>query len=234
MDEDYVQSNYFLSTMDIGSYNVLTLTRFEPISTTCTSLPSGSWFHVIHFCSSFDFLTIFLKGMGRELSIVECRFGDITIKFGNVHLESLDKEQDSQAIRVRQLDQIFPLLGDAVPSFLCGDFNFDGNARNSKEESRIPHQWQDMAADKTQNTLGVNYPSKKHPPGRFDRMLLRQPQGEAQVLSRNSWNVFGDQPLADNGERSPQPEASFFYRRGPYISDHLGLCARFVRFIGRK
>ncbi len=118
--------------------------------------------------------------MGRNLSLVQfdaCGGASqghdgALVTVCNVHLESLDQ---GAGRRVEQLVRIFPIISSvcngASPVVLCGDFNYNANNANQKEEACIPAaEWQDLSLDR-KTTIGDNFPSKKYPPARFDRMV---------------------------------------------------------------
>lgn len=203
-NDPWVQRTYCFSTRVINGYGALTLTRFEPTRV-----------------DTHPLVTV----MGRALVVVQGRVGAHTVCVGNVHLESLSAHS---ATRVKQLRAIFPLLDadSSATALLCGDLNYDGKLSDSAEERCIPAQWNDLALDRNEDTLGVNYPSSKYPPGRFDRILARwaEPAG---VHSVHQWTVFGRERLQlDDSAAGEVPP--FFVRHGCAMSDHLGLCVRFA------
>lgn len=170
--------------------------------------------------------------MGRQLALVEGFVGREKVCVGNVHLESL---AENQQVRMNQMARLFPHFGDgsACVQFLCGDFNYDGNIgvnNNNKEEAQIPVEWRDVAllpgSLGAQNTLGVNYPYRKYPPGRFDRILMRDEQAR---LKLREAKFFGNELIAIPPASSAANKIpDFFSKRGCYISDHFGLFFRFI------
>jgi endonuclease/exonuclease/phosphatase family metal-dependent hydrolase len=160
--------------------------------------------------------------MGRQLSLVQARIGGELILFGNVHLESM---AEYSRVRVKQLTEIFKILQSEPTSILCGDFNYDANVANSPEEARIPPQWNDAADDKTQNTLGINYPYKKYAPGRFDRIIVRR--ATPSLLPLKQWQVFGQEVISVDAASSAAVPG-WLLRHGPHLSDHLGVCGRWL------
>ena len=101
--------------------------------------------------------------MGRSLLMIETEYGS----FCTVHLESLD----SQSIRKIQLQNISQHTRKHADLFFCGDFNFSGDDPEAEESKCVPSDLLDEMPK--EYTLGVNYPSSKYKPGRFDRLLYR-------------------------------------------------------------
>lgn len=165
-----------------------------------------------------------------------------------VPVESLT---DYQASRVSQLNLIGKKLAPLSDVILCGDFNFDADAATSIENKSLPKGkdsffvfdadfWETDFVDVMPKvpTLGLNYPSKKYGKTRFGkkkkRILSAFAVSKKYVLDRmllksSSWirmssNVFGEKRLPSSG---PTPANDYLKSRGAFLSDHLGLFAKF-------
>lgn len=136
------------------------------------------------------------------------------------HLESLSEYTQS---RIHQLRQIEDALSSCECVVLCGDFNYDSNKTPTPAEAFVlnANQWKDVAPPKL-CTIGHNYPSKKYPPARFDRMLLKS---SSNWMCQSS-SLFGQKQLPRQG---PEPESSYIRKFGPFLSDHYGIIAKLIR-----
>ncbi len=134
-----------------------------------------------------------------------------------VHLESMG---EYALTRVRQIAAVMDCLEPIEDAVLCGDFNFDGD-RECAERAELRPQWVDPMPARP--TMGVNYPSKKYGQARFDRILYK-----TRSWAFDSAVVFGDKRLPALPD-APQPSSDYLRARGAFLSDHLGLLARFKK-----
>ena len=153
--------------------------------------------------------------MGRTLVVAE--FPAPMPAVATTHLESMS---DALPVRVQQLDAVMKVLSPLPDVLLCGDFNFDGN-KAVPEANHVSEEFAD--AMPLNPTIGLNYPSRKYAAARFDRILLKS----------GSWKpaatlLFGDTKLPVDSS-APLPASDYLRSRGAFLSDHLGLLARFVR-----
>jgi len=119
------------------------------------------------------------------------------MKFGTVHLESLDNPK----IRAIQLQTIFPYLFNVDHAFLVGDFNMKSN--DSENGLIADHGYTDV--------WPVLHPTEEgrtmvHFPGRIDRMIYR-----SKIIQPMNIKIIGNVPIRDD----------------IYPSDHVGLCAEY-------
>jgi endonuclease/exonuclease/phosphatase family metal-dependent hydrolase len=193
--DPWVQRTFWLSHMLIESYGVALLSRVPAARLTEHALPSI---------------------MGRTLLVAE--FPAPLPAVATVHLESMS---DSMPVRIQQLDKAMAILGPLPEVLVCGDFNFD-SGKPVPEGTHVTKDFLDVMPMKP--TMGINYPSRKYPPARFDRVLHK---------SAGLWKpapslLFGDKKLATD-PAAPVPASDYLRSRGAFLSDHLGLVARFLR-----
>lgn len=149
--------------------------------------------------------------MGRSLVLIETKIGTVC----TVHLESID----SAPVRIKQLKLISERISKCENVFFCGDFNYNGNDKTCEEEKYLPLGLKDDCVDS--NTLGVNYPSKKFKPGRFDRLLYK-----SNLYQMQSNSLFGNEKLKIS---SNDMKEGYLKKIGPYLSDHLAVIGRFSK-----
>lgn len=191
--DSWIQKNFWVSHHKRESYGVVILSRLIPRVASEVMLRSG---------------------MGRTLVIAD--LGSLAV--ATVHLESLN----NSSLRCEQLCMIDEALSDCDNVTLCGDFNFDADDPKVIERASLGKAYVDPMPAKVP-TLGVNYDSKKYPPKRFDRLLIK-----GQLWSAQEARTFGETRL-HVPPNTPQPASSYIKSRGAFLSDHLGLVVRIVR-----
>lgn len=194
LHDAWVQRTFWLSHVRMEGYGVAMLSRSPPVAPLEEhALPSV---------------------MQRTLLVCHLACG---LTAATVHLESLEEYQPT---RVRQLAEVARLLAARHHLLLCGDFNFDADDASLPEASAVAAL--DAVTDvmpPRQPTIGINYPSKKYRPKRFDRALLRSP-----TWGCSSARLFGQARLAP--DEHPQPASAYLRSRGAFLSDHFGLLLR--------
>jgi tyrosyl-DNA phosphodiesterase 2 len=152
--------------------------------------------------------------MGRTLVVMDVIADGVPVTLATVHLESMASETDT---RVRQLVDIFPILGGCHPTrVLCGDMNFTPD--DAAETAAVTPGWTDVWAALRPADPGFTMDSERNAMRwevkpkvtrkRLDRVFTHGAALEARAIA-----LYGDQP-------APGDPTLF-------ASDHFALCARF-------
>ncbi len=146
---------YFTPESPIGSYCNLILSKNKPDKYGVKKLESG---------------------MGRHAVYADIKLLNKTIRFINVHLESLDFPA-SIAFRKKQIESVSSLLQKY--SILAGDFNFflnskyyDGNLRNLTDAAKGSNDARQVTYDIESNTLAQSTAEPKEQSRRLDRFYI--------------------------------------------------------------
>jgi tyrosyl-DNA phosphodiesterase 2 len=154
------------------------------------------------------------SGKDRKALVADLGVGGRPLRVGAVHLES---SEANTPLRLRQLDELEPLLAEAPQALLTGDFNFD--PRQGPEQTRLAQRYQDLwstlrpgeagyTEDTDVNRMRLLHKSREKRV-RFDRMLLRP--------ADRGWRPRSIRRIGTGPVSADEPDL--------FPSDHFGLCA---------
>ncbi|KAI8826137.1 Endonuclease/exonuclease/phosphatase [Fimicolochytrium jonesii] len=193
LSDPFVRGEYYTTDATgrtLGRYGVVILSRLPMEGVEIYPLPTG---------------------MGRNLLCVTvCLSASARAVIATVHLDSLRDSAPVRKEQVLELDKVLGMSEGYQFSIVCGDFNF---SNPDEDLAFVGGGWKDAwltvrGLDAPGHTIGVNYPSDKYPPARFDRFYWKA--GSHPTYEMKGIAVFGDTVMELGGGSG-------------YVSDHLGV-----------